>query len=67
MTREIKDGEYHIIRDRRPTSYPFDVFRRINGRDHRINSFKTESHARCFAAVQAISNNKPPATNQIPS
>lgn len=52
--REIKEGEYHIVRDNRPTSYPFDVMRRISGRDHRINSFQTEIHARSFAAAQSI-------------
>lgn len=50
----IKEGEYHIVRDSRQTSYPFDVMRRLNGRDYRINSFKTEIHARYFAAAQNI-------------
>lgn len=55
----IKDGEYHIVRDSRQTSYPFDVMRRLNGRDHRINSFKTEIHARYFAAAQNIAAQAP--------
>lgn len=55
--KPIQEGEYHIVRDIRPTSYPFDVMRRINGRDHRINSFRTEIHARYFAAAQNIANN----------
>lgn len=52
--REIKDGEYHIVRDTRPTSYPFDVMRRLDGRDFRIKSFRTELHARYFAAAKNI-------------
>lgn len=55
--REIRDGEYHIVRDSRPTSYPYDVMRRIRGQDYRINSFQTEIHARYFAAAQNIANN----------
>jgi len=54
MASEIKDGDYHIVRDSRPTSYPYDVMRRIGGRDYRINSFGTEIHARYFAAAQNI-------------
>ena len=66
--REIKEGEYHIVRDSRPTSYPFDVMRRIRGRDFRINSFKTEIHARYFAAAQNIANNpsEGPSKTKLP-
>ena len=46
MEREIKEGEYHIVW--------FDVMRRINGRDIRLNSFKTEAHARMFAAAKNL-------------
>lgn len=56
MTREIQEGEYHIVRDSKPTSYPYDVMRRIRGQDYRINSFGTEIHARYFAAAQSIAN-----------
>jgi hypothetical protein len=59
-TRQIEEGEYHIIRDSRPTSHPYDVARRINGRDYRINSFKTEIHARYFAAAQNIAHRATP-------
>lgn len=50
--REIKEGEYFIRGA--PIGYPFDVFRRVGGQDHLINSFKTEIHARYFAAAQNI-------------
>ncbi len=66
--REIKDGEYHIVRDSRPTSYPYDVMRRIRGRDYRINSFGTEIHARYFAAAQNIANtpSEGPSKTKLP-
>lgn len=60
---DVLEGEYHIVLDTRPTSYPFDVMRRIRGRSYRINSFKTEAHARTFAAAQAIANKM---TNECP-
>lgn len=68
QTREIQDGEYHIVRDSRPTSYPFDVMRRIGGRDHRINSFQTEIQARYFAAARNIENNpsEGPSKTKLP-
>lgn len=59
-TNEIKDGEYRIVVDHKPTSYKFDVMRRLNGRDYRINSFKTEIHARYFAAAQNIASGDAP-------
>ena len=50
----------------RPTSYPYDVMRRLNGRDYRINSFKTGLHARYFAAAQNIANSSCMFCHQIP-
>lgn len=50
----IKDGDYFIRHDLRPTSYPWDVCRRIDGRDNRITAFKTEVQARYYAAAQMI-------------
>ena len=58
-TRKIADGEYFVRQDDRPTSYPFDVMRRLNGRDFRINSFKTEIHARYFAAARNLAQLEP--------
>ena len=69
MSREIQEGDYHIVRDSRPTSYPYDVMRRIHGRDYRINSFGTEIHARYFAAAQTIANttSEGPSKNKLPA
>lgn len=55
---KIQEGEYHVITDSRATSYPYDVMRRIRGHDFRINSFKTENHARYFAAAQNIASHE---------
>lgn len=65
--REIMEGVYFIRRA--PTGFPFDVFRRVGGQDHLVNSFKTEIHARYFAAAQNIANtpSEGPSKTKLPA
>jgi hypothetical protein len=51
----IKEGEYFIRKRIGKHEHPWGVYQRLGGQDIRITAFKTEMHARYYAAAQTIS------------
>lgn len=53
--REIQEGEWFIRKRIGKHEHPWGVYHRIGGQDVRVTAFKTEQHARIYAAAQTIS------------
>lgn len=51
---DILEGQYFIKRRLGKYTRPWGVYQRLVGRDVRITAFKTELHARMYAAAQSI-------------